>query len=157
VPTLGTQATTLLLLPRDIVARGRTLARIALTLLLAPQLLLLLVAVPAGEVSVGGETARAVVWTGMLYLVYRGFRLTRWLVLVVATVSAIASSVMEIRNLGREGFSGILWLAIGAFAPAAGITILLAAPSVRSFFIYQLGGKVPEPIDGRSSRGLTSA
>jgi hypothetical protein len=126
-----------------------------LALLLSPQLLTLLLAVRAGGVSIGGETARAVIWVGLLYLVYRGFRLTRWLVLIVAAVSAVASGVMLLR-VGQQGFTSILGVAIGALAPATGVAILLASPAVRAFFTYQLGGMVPDAIQGKSSRDLPS-
>jgi len=85
-----------------------------------------------------------VVRIGLLYLVYRGFRRTRWLPLIIATESAVAAGALGIRNGWHGAFPNILLFAVGTLAPAAGVAILLVVPAVRAFFTYQLGGKVPD-------------
>jgi hypothetical protein len=104
-------------------------------------------------VSSGGEAAKTIVWIGLLYLVYRGFRLTRWLVLLVATISGVASSVLLIRNAQQGwGFAAVALPAALVIALAAGVALLLFARPVRVFLNYQLGGEVPDTTEDRLAR-----
>jgi hypothetical protein len=122
-------------------------------LLVAPRLFFLFGGLRAGGVSSGGEAAKTIVWIGLLYLVYRGFRLTRWLVLLVATISGVASSVLLIRNAQQGwGFAAVALPAALVIALAAGVALLLFARPVRVFRNYQLGGEVPDTTEDRLAR-----
>jgi hypothetical protein len=105
----------------------------------------------------GGETARLVVWIGFLYLVYRGFRLGRWLVLLYACVLVVLAIVSLIRNAGHNEVSWVLLsiLLVSSFTTGSGL--LLFSPAVRAFLKYQLGGAIPGPEVSVKPRGLTSA
>ncbi len=143
---------------RDIVARGRTLARQAVTLMLLPHLFIPINAFLSKDaLTGGGETARLVVWIGFLYLVYRGFRLVRWIVLLYATVLVILAIVSLIRNAGHSEFAWVLFSALLVTSFSTGVALLLFSPALRAFLTYQLGGVVPDTNISETPRGLANA
>jgi len=144
--------------PRDIVARGRTQARVAVALMLIPHIAMPLRAFLARHVETGGiETARLAVWIGFLYLVYRGFRLIRWIVFLYTVIVIVLAMSVLIRALGHATLLGIVLSLVLIASMATGLALLLFAPAIRPFLRYQLGDKVPYPTDVQPPRGLTSA
>ena len=134
------------------------MARQAIALMLLPHLFIPIHAFLTKDVLTGGgETARLVLWIGFLYLVYRGFRLTRWIVLLYAAVLVITNVASLIRNAGNSEVGWVLFSAVLVVSFATGAALLLFSPALRAFLTYQLGGAVPEPGVSVKPRGLTSA
>jgi len=143
---------------RDIVARGRRLARQAVALMLLPHLFIPINAFLAKDVLTGGgETARLVVWIGFLYLVYRGFRFVRWITLLYATVLVILAIVSLIRNAGHNEVAWVLFNALLVTSFSTGVALLLFSPTLRAYLTYQLGGAAPDTNISETPRSLTSA
>ncbi len=130
----------------------------AVALILAPLLLMSLRTFLAGGVETRGiEAARVVALTGFLYLLYRGFRLIRWIVLLYTITLSLLSLVTLIRNVRQLGVPSILLGTLLITSLIAGVAAILFAPAIRAFLLYQLGGRVPYPTEPGASRGLTSA
>src|SRR5713101_471975 len=120
--------------PRDIVARGRTQARVAVALMLFPHIASPLQAFLARHIETGGiETARLAVWIGFLYLVYRGFRLIRWIVSLYTVIVIVVAISMFIRALGQATLPGIMLGLVLIASMATGLALLLFAPAIRAF------------------------
>ena len=107
-------------------------------------------------VTGGAETARVIVWIGFLYLVYRGFRLVRWMVLLYATILVILNIAFLIRSAGHGEVAWVLFSVLLVTSFTTGGALLLFSPAVRAFLTYQLGGAVPDPGVSQTPRGLTS-
>jgi hypothetical protein len=108
----------------------------------------------ARHIETGGiETARLAVWIGFLYLVYRGFRLIRWIVFLYTVIVIVLAISVLIRAQGHATLPSIVLSLVLIASMATGLALLLFAPAIRAFLTYQLGGKVPYPTDVEPSRG----
>jgi hypothetical protein len=158
--SLGREAFTdrTLLMPQDIVARGRTQVLRAIALLLIPQVVIPLRAFLARAYTTGGiETARLIAWIGFLYLVYLGFRNPRLLVGLYTVIMIAMTLIAAVRSIGHTQLVQLLFPFAYSAIMAAGLGFLLFSSAARAFFIYQRGGQVPYPSIPQPPRGLTSA
>ena len=158
--SLGREAFTdrTLLVPQDIVGRGRTQVLRAIVLLLIPQVVLPVRAFLARAYTAGGiETAQLIAWIGFLYLVYLGFRNPRLLVALYTVILIAMTLIAAVRSIGHTRPVQLLFPFAYCAIMAAGLGLLLFSSAARAFFTYQRGGQVPYPSIPQSPRGLTSA
>lgn len=132
---------------------GRTHARIAVLLLLVPSVVDVLVGAAGlvgdagARVAAGALLVPVAIWAGLLYLVYLGFRLVRWLVSVLAVVGVVFGLASLIKSSASITALEMLVEVTLTLGVAAGTVILVASRPAHRFFRYQRGellGTEPE-------------
>jgi hypothetical protein len=144
-----------LLMPQDIVARGRTQVLRAIALLLIPHVAIPLRAFLARAYTTGGiETARLIAWIGFLYLIYLGFRNPRLLVGLYTVIMIATTLIAAVRSIGHTRPVQLLFPFAYSAIMAAGLGFLLFSSAARAFFIYQRGGKGSVLVAAAAPRSL---